>query len=125
MSRVTREINKISIMVISVSGRLIIYALILVCLVFGARRAYEFGHRIFYSPAIDPEPGTVKVVTLKENESVFQVGERLEDAGLIRDGLSFAIQAMIYEYKVQGGTYELNTAQSSRDIINELKEAAE
>ena len=43
-------------MVIGLSGRLIAYALILVVLILGVRRAYEFGHSIFYSPGMEEEP---------------------------------------------------------------------
>ena len=122
MSRVTREINRISMMVIGLSGRLIAYALILVVLILGVRRAYEFGHSIFYSPGMK-EPGTGKTVVLDGDETVAEVGEILEEAGLIRDSRAFTIQAMVYEYEVQPGTYELNTSESSKEIIAILIEA--
>ncbi len=122
MSRVTREINRISMMVIGLSGRLIAYALILVVLILGVRRAYEFGHSIFYSPGME-EPGTGKTVVLDGDETVAEVGEILEEAGLIRDSRAFTIQAMVYEYEVQPGTYELNTSESSKEIIAILREA--
>ena len=50
MSKLTKEINKISLAVIGISGRLVFYALVLVLLVLGVRKAYEFGHDIFYAP---------------------------------------------------------------------------
>ena len=123
MSRVTKEINRISIMVIGLSGRLIAYAFVLVLLIFGIRRAYEFGHSIFYSPGMEEKPGTEKTVTISGEESIAEVGQILEDAGLIRDSLAFTIQAMVYEYDVQAGTYELNTSESSKEIIKILKNA--
>ena len=51
------------------------------------------------------------------------MGEILEEAGLIRDSRAFTIQAMVYEYEVQPGTYELNTSESSKEIIAILREA--
>ena len=53
MSKITREINKISLFVISTSGRIILYGLAAVLIVTGARSAYSFGHGIFYAPAME------------------------------------------------------------------------
>lgn len=125
MSRVTREINKISMTVISISGKLIFYALVIVLLITGAKSGYEFGHSIFDSPGMTAEPGTGKEVVLTGNESLLDVGNRLESAGLIRDANAFAIQAVCYEYKVKAGTFKLNTSMSSKEIINVLDEAAD
>ena len=125
MSRVTKEINKISLAVISISGKLIIYVLIAVAFVLGARKSYEFGHRIFFAPGMEAAPGTEVTVTIDEDDSVAQVGRILEDAGLIRDQAAFAIQALCYKYEVQEGTFLLNTSYSSKEIINLLSEPAE
>ena len=40
MSKLTKEINKISLAVIGISGRLVFYALVLVLLVLGVRKTY-------------------------------------------------------------------------------------
>ena len=66
MSKITREINKISLFVISTSGRIILYGLAAILIVTGARSAYSFGHGIFYAPAMEAEPGTEKSVKLTE-----------------------------------------------------------
>ena len=109
MSKITREINKISLFVISTSGRIILYGLAAILIVTGARSAYSFGHGIFYAPAMEAEPGTEKSVKLTGNESVEEVGKILKKAGLIRDPRTFTIQAKCYGYEVKAGTYELNT----------------
>ena len=124
MSKITKEINRISIAVISISGRLAFYALVAVLFYTGARRGYEFGHGIFYSPGMEAEPGTDKMVTLLGNESISDVGKLLENAGLIRDDLAFSIQAWCYGYEVQEGTFTLNTSLSSKEIIGRLGEKA-
>ena len=67
-------------------------------------------------------PGTEKTVTLDGTESVADVGKLLEDAGLIRDHVAFAIQAQCYDYEVKKGSFSLNTSQSSKEIINILDE---
>ena len=60
MSKLTKEINKISLAVIGISGRLVFYALVLVLLVLGVRKTYEFGHDIFYAPGMEALPATEK-----------------------------------------------------------------
>lgn len=125
MSRVTKEINKISLAVISISSKLIIYVLIAVVLVLGARKSYEFGHSIFFAPGMEAAPGTDVLVTVNGDESVAQVGKLLEESGLIRDKKAFTLQAIFYGYEVQKGTFQLNTSYSSKEIINLLGEPAE
>ena len=122
MSKLTKEINKISLAVIGISGRLVFYALVLVLLVLGVRKTYEFGHDIFYAPGMEALPGTEKTVTLDGTESVADVGKLLEDAGLIRDHVAFSIQAKCYDYEQKKGSFSLNTSQSSKEIINILDE---
>ena len=77
----------------------------------------------FSRAGMEEEPGTGKTVVLDGDETVAEVGEILEEAGLIRDSRAFTIQAMVYEYEVQPGTYELNTSESSKEIIAILREA--
>lgn len=124
MSRVTREINKISITVISISGKLVFYALVAVLLVVGAEKGYEFGHSIFFSPGMEAAPGTDKTFRLTGEESVREVGRLLEEAGLIRDSNAFSIQAFCYEYEVQAVEFKLNTSMTSKEIISALEETS-
>ena len=125
MSRMTKEINKISMAVISISVHIVLYVLIGVLLIMGAKKGYEFGHSIFYAPGIDKAPGIEKTVTLDGTESVLEVGKYLEDIGLIRDQYAFAIQAICYGFETLEGTWELNTSQSSKEIIDLLCEVPE
>ena len=120
MRKLTKEINKISLAVISFCAKLLFYALVAVLLVTGAKKGYAFGHSIFYAPGMEAEPGRSVVVTLDGDESVSEVGKLLQDKGLIRDKNAFALQAFCYEYKVKKGTFELNTSESSKELIHIL-----
>ena len=57
MSRRTKEINKIVGVVIAISSRLILLALVAVLLYEGAVRGYAFGHDIFYASSAEAAPG--------------------------------------------------------------------
>ncbi len=68
MSQVTKEINAITGTIIGVSGKLIIYALVILLLVEGMTRGYAFGHEVFYATAMEPEPGVRYSLTIPEKQ---------------------------------------------------------
>ena len=125
MSRVTKEINKISMAVISISAKVFFYTAAATLLIAGAKKSYAFGHSIFYAPGMDKAPGVEKAVTLDGSESIGDVGKLLEDIGLIRDHNAFSIQARCYGYEVIEGTWTVNTSMTSKEIIGILDEAPE
>ena len=73
MSQMTKEINAITGTIIGVSGKLIVYALVILLLVEGMTRGYAFGHEVFYATAIDPEPGITYSLTIPEGQDAATV----------------------------------------------------
>lgn len=80
---------------------------------------YDFGYRIFADKAKDPEPGIVKTVAIVDGKTDKEIGEILEEKGLIDDGFLFGIQVKFSEYrdKLKPGVYELSTAMSPYDMM--------
>ena len=66
MSNRTREINKITTTIISISVKLIVYALIILLLYEAVARGYAFGHEIFFAEAVEDAPGTDVVVHIHD-----------------------------------------------------------
>lgn len=120
MSRITKEINKITGTIIGISGKLIVYAVVILLLFEGVTRGYAFGHDIFYATAMEESPGTPKTVTIPRGYSSSDAAEVLEHAGLIDNVLAFQIQRLFYDYDIHPGTYELNTSMTSKEILQEL-----
>lgn len=120
MSRVTKEINKITGTIIGISGKLIVYAVVVLLLFEGVTRGYAFGHDIFYATAMERAPGTPKTVTIPRGYTSADAAEVLHDAGLIDNVLAFQIQKLFYDYDIHPGTYELNTSMTSKEILQEL-----
>ncbi len=125
MSRVTKEINKITGTVIGISGRLILYALIVLLLVEGMSRGYAFGHDIFYATSMEEAPGTDMSVTIPEKQSDSETASMLRDMGLIKSNLAMLIQMKFYDYEIYPGTYTLNTSMTSKEILQLLNEKPE
>ncbi|NBH70838.1 aminodeoxychorismate lyase [Clostridiaceae bacterium] len=120
MSQMTKEINAITGTIIGVSGKLIIYALVILLLVEGMTRGYAFGHEVFYATAMDPEPGIRYALTIPEGQDAAETARVLKDVGLIRNEYAVRIQMWFYDYEVYPGTYELSTAMTSKEILQQL-----
>lgn len=122
MSQITKDINKITGTIIGISGKLILYALVLLLLVEGITRGYAFGHGIFYAEAMEAAPGTDKVVEITKSVNGSETARLLRDAGLIDNELAVEIQLKVYKYKVRPGTYTLNTSMTSKEILRLLND---
>ncbi len=53
MSHITRDINRVTGTVIGISGKLILYALVILLLAEGITRGYAFGHSLFYESSVE------------------------------------------------------------------------
>ena len=120
MSQMTKEINAITGTIIGVSGKLIVYALVILLLVEGMTRGYAFGHEVFYGTAIDPEPGITYSLTIPEGQDAAETAKVLKDVGLIRNEYALRIQMWFYDYEAYPGTYQLSTAMTSKEILQVL-----
>lgn len=120
MSRMTKEINKITRTIISFSGKLIIYAVVLLLLFEGTTRGYEFGHEIFFATAVDQGEGTEMTVTIPRGQSAAETAHLLKQSGLIVNELAFQVQKYFYKYDIYPGTYQLSTAMTSKEILQLL-----
>lgn len=127
MSDTTREINKVTGTIIRVSWKLIVYAVVALLMYEGVTRGYAFGHDIFSSSAMAPEPGVDMRVTIKDGEEVTDIAVALEKGGVIKSRYAFVIQSIFYDFgssdhPVEGGTYLLNNSMTSKEIILTLRE---
>lgn len=126
MSNRTREINKITTTIISISVKLMVYALIILLLYEAVARGYAFGHEIFFAEAVDEAPGQDMVVRIDSEESVSEAAEFLAHKGLIKSEFAFIFQSKFYDYEtIYPGTYNLNTSMTSKEILQLLNEKPE
>lgn len=98
----------------------IVVAIIIVMLVFTwSKKAYEYGQRVFNEPPVSTGSGRTITVVVNQGDSAKEIGEMLEKNGLIRDAGLFAVQEMLSAYKgdLQPGTYELNTAMTTEEMM--------
>lgn len=81
--------------------------------------AYDYGYRIFQETPVSEAPGIDIQVEITVGKSPLQVGEILEERGLIRDAKLFYIQYLLSKYKdkMQAGSYVLNTSMTMQEMM--------
>lgn len=122
MSRITKEINKITGTIIGISGKLILYALVILLLLEGVSRGYDFGYEIFHPTPVEAAPGRDLQVTIPEDQTANDTIGMLHDMGLIDNEWSARFQLKFYEYEIYPGTYTLNTSMTSKEMFRLLNE---
>lgn len=92
-----------------------------------AAAAYDYGYRVFTEPPMSFGDGRIISVYVEDNSSALEVGEMLQDKGLIRDGRLFMIQELLSEYhgKIQPGVYDLNTNMTAEEILEVIAQEPE
>ena len=85
----------------------------------GAQMAYDYGYRVFTEVPVSVGEGRIISVEIKENQSAMDIGEMLQQKGLIRDGKIFYLQEKLSEYrgKEVPGIYDLSTAMSGEEML--------
>ena len=78
-----------------------------------------------YIYCTSPVSSSKKDVTfiVKDGDSLVEIGNNLEDMGLVRNGKFFPVYAILKNSKdIYAAKYELNTSMSLGDIVSELKD---
>ncbi|HJA94678.1 MAG TPA: endolytic transglycosylase MltG [Candidatus Eisenbergiella merdipullorum] len=106
--------------------KIVVMVLIVMVVYRFGNMAYTYGERLFGEPAMSDAPGEDVVVTIEGSDSVRDVADKLEEAGLIRDAQLFVIQEKLEGFKsgLQPGTYTLNTSETPEEMIEILSGAS-
>ncbi len=88
--------------------------------------AYDYGYRIFSEQPMTSGEGRKVEVPITEDMDVKEIGQVLENKGLIRDANLFRMQERLSENhgKIQPGLYELSTSMTAEEMITVMSEGA-
>ena len=104
--------------------RILVYICAVLLIVFAGKTAYSFGYLIFddHPMAETKEEGQDVTVIVGEDDDVYQIGQTLEEKGLIERPVIFWVQEKLSDYrgKIQPGTYILNTSQNAEEMLDIL-----
>lgn len=118
------NVNKALVTFIKVG--LTILFLLLIC--YGAIRlcnvGYEFGYKVFNQESMEEAPGQDIMVQIKEGMSGKEIGQMLEEKGLVEDASLFNLQYRLSAYykEIKPGVYTLNTSQTPREMFEIMAE---
>lgn len=81
--------------------------------------AYDYGFRVFAEEPISTDEGRTISVSIEGKQSAKDVGEMLQEKGLIRDANLFVIQELLSEGhgNIQPGIYDLNTSMTAQEML--------
>lgn len=84
-----------------------------------AIKAYDYGYRVFAEEPMTYGEGRTISIYVKNEDSVKDIGENLQEKGLIRDANLFYIQELLSEYhgKIMPGIYDLNTSMKVEEML--------
>jgi len=85
----------------------------------GALIAYDYGYRVFTEAPVSVGEGRIISIEVKPDMSSRDLGEMLQQKGLIRDSKIFFLQEMLSEYrgKEAPGIYDLSTAMTTEEML--------
>lgn len=85
----------------------------------GVTAAYEFGYKVFADRPMSANNGRTITVGIPESATVEDVGEMLEEKGLIEDAKLFKIQEYLSSYHdmIKPGIYDLSTSMTPTEIL--------
>lgn len=105
----------------------VLMVILVLLLLFAAKRAYRFGYQIFAQEAMSDPPGKKVAVTITKDMSFGDIAVLLKERELIRDKQVFRVQYLLSEYreKLEPGSYVLNTSQTAEEMLKILSRADE
>ena len=111
--------KKATLTIVSVVAHILITLLVIMLIYRGAMYCYDFGYRIFTDVPMAVEPGTDVTVIINEGYSTKDIGEILQQNGLISDATLFVFQEKLSEYagEIKPGVYVLNTSMTTEKMI--------
>ena len=99
--------------------KVVVLAAVVVFIVRGASKAYDFGYRVFADEPISVSGGRTITVGISENMSVKDIDLMLEEKGLIEDADLFVVQELLSAYhgELRPGIYDLGTDMTATQMM--------
>ena len=99
--------------------KVVVVAAVVVFIVRGASKAYDFGYRVFADEPISVSGGRTITVGISENMSVKDIALMLEEKGLIEDADLFVVQELLSAYhgELRPGIYDLGTDMTATQMM--------
>lgn len=107
--------------------KVVLFSFIIMYIFRMSTAAYDYGYRVFTEPPLTYGEGRIISVYIEDGSSALDVGEMLQEKGLIRDGKLFMVQELLSEHhdNIQPGVYDLSTAMTAQEILEVIAQEPE
>lgn len=130
------NVKYLIVTVIETIVKVVVIAAVIVFVMRGATKAYDFGYRVFADAPVSASGGRTITVGIAEDASVKDIAEMLAEKGLIEDPDLFVVQELLSAHHgdILPGIYDLSTSMTAGQMIeimaapaaeNESQEAAQ
>ena len=99
--------------------KVMVFAAIIMFVLNTSVKAYDYGYRVFAEEPVSVGEGRTISVIVEKADSVKDIGQMLQEKGLIRDASLFTVQELLSEHhgKIRPGIYDLNTSMTSQEML--------
>lgn len=117
--------RKVVMRVVSISFSILVIVLVIFALTRMGEYAYQFGYRVFTEEPMSTEEGSDVIVRIESDMDEVDIGNLLEEKGLVRDGILFLAQLKLSSYsnKLKPGVYTLNTSMTAKEMMQVMSPA--
>lgn len=118
------DFNKALFSFIKISFSIMISLIVVIGAVKVCTVGYDFGYRVFTEPAMSQGAGRDVLIQINDGMSAKEIGQLLEDEGLVRDSNLFYLQLKLsaYSKRIKSGEYTLNTSMTAKDMMVVMSE---
>ena len=111
--------------VVELIVKIVVFVFIVMFVFKTATKAYDYGYRVFAEEPMTVGEGRTISIYVEETSSVKEIGQMLQEKGLIRDANLFVIQELVSENhdKIQPGIYDLNTSMTGEEMLSVMATA--
>lgn len=99
--------------------KLVAFAFIIMYIFRFSAMAYDYGYRVFTEEPMSLGEGRTISIYIENDQSVMDVGDMLQEKGLIRDARLFFVQELLSEHhgNIQPGIYDLSTSMTPEEML--------
>lgn len=99
--------------------KLVAFAFIIMYIFRFSAMAYDYGYRVFTEEPMSLGEGRTISIYIENDQSVMDVGDMLQEKGLIRDAKLFFVQELLSEHhgNIQPGIYDLSTSMTPEEML--------
>ena len=109
---------KISSFILRLLLNTIFFVLVIVFVIYGSRKAFNFTYQLYGPVTVDGEPGKTIPIRINKGESSMDIAGKLELNRVIVDKYSFYFKTKLQNSVIMPGTYRVNSAMTYNEILD-------